>query len=588
MPLQRGIVTILGLLAVLLITGYAFRQQFRDGMPSTTGMDLVQSARHVARGDGLSTSVLRPRLLDRLKINSDGTLPDTAQSPLYVVLCGVAIRLTHSDSPGHGDKAATLISCLFFLTSLATCYLLATRFFGSNGAMLACVLYALSANVMQVAVDVSPVTLGVTLFSLTIIALHALDVQSSVEDRRADWRWAVFAGIAYGLLYMTIYSSLVLVLPIVVYVFLVSKRDFRVVALFLISALFTVAPLLIRNINVAQNPFFNSRLSELIMLTKDFPGYSLYRSVGSSQGTASFLSSGGLLQIFQKMGANLLDYYTGVPHIFGPLVFPLFLVASLTRFTNPQVNRVRFLVYAMLVVHLLGLSLFLPMTDGRFALVMYLPFVSVIGVTFFLNFLRARNLPQFYSRSAIAAWSVLACIPGFVAITGGVGNTQATHDIFRGSAAGTEAARLVENQVGAVRAAGNQMVVSEVPWEVAYRLDVPCLLLPKEGGDLRIAEDRVKRQSSMILLTPTLVLAYTPEEASLWQGVYTNLRTFVDVMRNAKTPDEQKFLMGKLYPEARNLYGELSPVLSGFQPVAVEDQRSRQIAFALILPQARK
>jgi 4-amino-4-deoxy-L-arabinose transferase-like glycosyltransferase len=243
--------------------------------------------------------------------------------------------------------------------SLIACYVLALRLFGRNGALLSCGLYALGASVVSQAITVHPAMLATALFTLLLFALFSLDVAG--RRQRAPIAWAVAAGVLWSLLFLTIYSALLLLVPLVWYLIVVTKRDTRAVAAFVLAAI-VLNPLtlgcLYRNARLTGNPVFNAHLLELPMDTATYPGASLYRSLGMRQSVPQYLAAGGMGEVGRKAVHNVLGYYQNLPVVLGVFILPLFLIAALTRFTNPAINRLRTLVYAALGLHVLGLSLF--------------------------------------------------------------------------------------------------------------------------------------------------------------------------------------------------------------------------------------
>lgn len=562
-PLQRGMIAVLGVLLILSICFFHFRRNGTAGVQTSDAMDMVQAARRVGSGDGFSTNVVRPLLLRYLRPNDDGSLPNTAHAPLYPVLTGIGMQVTGNAGPGQGDRIAVLVSLVFFLASLFACYRLALRLFGPTGAVLSCLLYGFAANALTFAIEPRPITLATALFTLLLSALVDLDVSGS--EARAKAGKAIWAGVLFGMLFLALYSSLALLLPILVYVYLVTRRNYLMVSLFIIASLIVASPLLIRNLLVAGNPFMNTRLLELVMQTSTYPGYTLYRTVGMPQSLGEYLASGGVGEILSKMGHNLLGYFSRVPYSFGILLLPLFLVASLTRFTNPQVNRIRFLVYVLVGLHIVGLSLFLPFAEGIPILLIYLPFAAIIGTTFFLNFVRARNLPSLHARVAITAWVVIGCIPGVTQILAARATPSQPFAVF--------------NEVGKVVPVLKEqkaVLVCDVPWEMAYRLAVPTLWLPSDSTDFRASEERLGKSAVGIVMTPTLETAFA-NDAKMAPWLLTYLR-FTSLLRTASLLDPQAqatLLRNRVF---YNYPQQVRDILINFAPQPVPEQNGARFS----------
>ncbi len=561
-----------GLLFLLFLVGGCylhFSRNVASGRLSPESMEIVQAARSTVNTRRLSTNVVRPLVLRHVAARPDGSVPDIEHAPLYPVLAGTAMKLADSNGPGQGDRVTAFLSLACFAVSLGACYLLALRLFGSGGApLLACTLYAFGANALTLAVTVHPATMATALFTLLLLALHPLDVKGTA--RRAPALWAVGAGALFGLLFLTLYSALVLVVPLVWYLFVVTKRDYRAVLLFLGMAFLNPLTLayLLRNAQVAGNPFFNARLLEFMMHTNWYPADSLYRATNLPGGVLEFLAQGGMAEIGRKLAVNLLGYYQQIPFAFGVFLLPLALVASLTRFTSPSVNRMRTLVWALLGVQVLALSLFVPYTEGLPILLMYLPFAAIIATVFFLNYLRARNLPPFYLRLATSAWVILACIPGVAQLVAPDRQMDAPpYSVYN-------ALNTTTPQVPAMRAARDAVIASDVPREIAYHLDVPVVWLPMNSDEFLAVSERLGKPISGIVLTRALGTADTADFAlTPWRATFSRLSAVLVTAIHLDRPTQISLLQKTrvYYPP------EINEVLRSFQlqvPAVMEEDGS--------------
>lgn len=522
--LQRGVV---GVLTLLLVAGLLYFHQSRNFVPgqlTSDEMDWVQAARNVGAKRTLATGIIRPLLLRYEPASPDGTLPDLAHAPLYPVTAGVAMKLARHTTFGLGDRVAVLLSLGFLAASAGACYLMARRLFGSRGAVLSVLLYVFGANALTTALSPNPITLAATLFTLLVIALAALDVRGVEEQergKRAGILWAIAAGLLYGLLFLTAYSTLALLPVLFLYVLYVSRRDARAAILFLIAFLLVCAPLFLRNWRIAHNPILNTRLLELMMLTERYPGYGLYRSVGLPESMPQFLSTGGVGEIIRKTGRHLLDYFRQAPQTLGILLLPLFLGAALTRFTDGRVNRLRALVYVLIFWHAVGLAMFLPASEGAPLLLMYLPFAAALGASFLVNIVRARNMPRFHARAVIALWAAAACIPGITQLLFARRQIPAPYNVYYHLNTDSP-------QGQAVRQSGNLLLVSESPWEIAFRSGLPAVWLPNTGADMHAVEEAMRMPIAGVILTPGLEYGYMGDADALpWWLTYKRVLSMV-------------------------------------------------------------
>lgn len=565
--LQRSMVALLGGLLLLAACAFHFARNVAPGQVAPSAMETIEVARNFATTRRLATGVIRPLVLQRLgRTYPDGRLPDTAHAPLYPVLAAVALRLTGQTAPTQGDQAAALLSLACFLASLGACYLLALRLFGASGALLACGLYALGAGVVTQAVTAHPALLAAGLFTLLLACLCPLDVKGT--RRRAPLVWAAAAGALFGLLFLTIYSALLLFVPLAAYVWIVTKKDRRALAVFALVALLNPFTLgyAYRNVRVAGNPFFNAHLLELPMGTDTYPGTALYRSLGMTQSVPEFLASGGVMQVARKAVGNVVGYYENLPALLGVLVLPLFLVAAMTRFTNPVANRMRTLVYVLTGVHVLGLSLFVPYRDGLPLLLIYAPFVAIIATVFFLNFLRARNLPPFYARLALAAWVALACVPGLGRIfapRGMAASAEATAPVYSVYDRLNNSGALL-TQIRELRQFNNGVMVSDVPRELAFNVGVPTLWLPTDNGEVRAAADQIGKPVRGMVLTPTLATTALDDPAALpWRTTWNRVSS-VAVTAGLLDPVSRDDLYKKVNRVGQFLPAEVRTFFQGY------------------------
>ncbi len=572
---------------LLLVAGLCFHhftRNFTPGVISADSMDLVQGARYLAAHKTYATEVVRPLTASWVKPNADGSLPNLGQAPLYPFLAAVLMKAAHHTTMGLGDKVSVGLSLLFLLTSLASCWLLSRRLFGANGgATLAVCLCAFAGNGMALALKPHPATLAATLFTLLLFALAAMDAPPSLESRVAArggagrrvsplW-WAAGAGAAFGLLYLTLYSALLL-LPVLL--FHLSRtgydRVFRVRAcvLFVFAAIFVASPQLFRASQLTGNPLAHARFIELVMGTPSYPGNELYRFTQMPESVPQYLASGGVMEIARKAASNLAQLYQAAPFAFGVLLLPLWAGAALTRFTDSGANRLRNLSYTCALIHFAGLSLFLGPGETAPLLFMYAPIGACIGAAFLLAVIQARRLPRFYARAAVWGWASLACLPGVVQVLAPAPVQNSFFDVFY--YLNTDA-----RQMQAVRQNRRSLMVSDAPWEMAFRCDVPTVWLPADNATF----DQVERLTGLpvagVVLTPSIEGAYASDNAAQpWIITYRKIISLWDVAASLPTVESNRLTSGieLFYPP------QLSSVMTGFQPAPLQEKNGA--AFSLL------
>ena len=566
----------------LLVGGAAFFHFSRHYAPNRLtpdGMDLVQAARIMGRTRKFSTNIVRPIVTSRFAVNGDGTSPDFAHAPLYVGVTGLALRLTRQTGPGQGDRTATLVALAVFLLSVAVCGGVARALFGSRHVLLACLLYALAGGAMSQALLPHPALLAAVWFTGLLGALWRVDalVPAGDDPRRPALGWAALAGGLYGLLFLTIYSALALLPVVVFYLWRVSRGDRgragRTVAVFLVVTLLVCAPLLVRNIRLAHNPLYNSRLLEMVMHTDTFPGYGLDRVVVMPRTLSQYLTGGGVGEIGRKAWNNLLEFYARAPLVIGLFLFPLWVMAALTRFTDGRINRLRGLVYGCVFFHIAGLSLFQPATENTPLLLMYAPWAAMLGATFFLTLIRARQLPRFYARVAVWAWMGVACLPGVAQMLSAAPPPDEPYAVW-----GT---MNLSPQMVRLRASGGaSYVLSDAPWEAAYRLDVPVVWLPAESADMEGILARTGKPVSAIVLTPDLPRLYRGDPAAdAWTLTYDRIISLSKVLTLLDAPLRLKVIQNS----QRKLFypAPLSSGMQGFVPEPFSERNGAEFSLML-------
>lgn len=558
------------------LTYYHFSRNFVPGRLTPDGMDMVQAARNFGNTRSLETRIIRPLLLRYAPANPDGSLPDLAHAPLYPMTTGVLMKLARHTSMGMGDRVAVLFSLGFLLVSAGACYFLYRRLLGVSGAALSCVIYVFAANALTIALQPHPATLAATLFTLLLIALAALDVKSAEPGRRAKARWAIAAGALYGLLFLSAYSTLILLPALLLYLLVTTRRDYRIVALFTAAVLIVAFPLLARNWRVAGNPLFNTRLLELVMQTDSYPGFGLYRATGMPESIPQYLATGGVSEILRKAGGHLLGYYTQAPQMFGVLLLPLFLGAALTRFTDPRLNRLRALVYSALFCHVLGLSVFVPALEAAPLLLMYLPFAAALGTSFLLNIVRARNMPRFYARAVVLAWAAFACLPGIMQIFFFPRDKRPVFGVFYYlNTSSPEASRVRR---------GEALLMSEVPWEMVFRTDLPTVWLPNTAAEFLATEQDMGKPIGGIVFTPALEKEYGADaSAASWWLTYRRITSLLAVTTSLDAPTRTDLLrkVSLFYPR------DIVEAMTRFRPAPFPEQKGTQYTLMFWDPRLR-
>lgn len=518
--------------AFLALLGLFFVRTAPNAILTPAEHDSVQSARYLAQTGRLGTNVIRPLLTDRLPANRDGTLPDMAHPPLYSVLAAGAMRAFHQTAPTQGGREAALVSVFAFAFSVFACAWLARQLFGPGVGLLASAFYVFASPFgLHFVVSPSPLTLGTLLLTLLFVTLHKLDGVPLAGDSpvRSPLWMAGLAGGVYGLLFLTVYSTLILLPLFLAYLWRVGGREkWSLLVAFASVWLLVCGPYMVRNVRLTRSPIYNSRLFEIMMHISSASGASdgdgLYHEADLPQTLTQFAARGGAAQIVSKAASNIAGLVRDSPVVLGVFVLPLFLGAGLSRFPDARANRLRNLGYAAVVLHLVGTSLFLPHNETAALLRLYAPLASGLGAAFLLAVLRARNLPAFHARAALGAWATLACFGGVWEMI--TGNNAASAPRQTPPPGVLYALNYQSPEMAFLRQKRNAVLLSNEPECAADLLGFPVVLLPSDSRSVVDVQKRMGKWVGGIILTSILdrpQAEITPSALAPWGQLYRQI-----------------------------------------------------------------
>lgn len=192
-----------------------------DGLTSKTGIDQAQAAREVARGNGLTTKVIRPISIQQLIENDKEVnlerLPETYHSPLNIlVYAGVIKMVGGDDSANHDmgkndhfyglDQVIAITCATFFVIAIGINYLLISRIFDQKIASVVALIMVLSEYMWNISQAGLPQMLMLTLFSAgSYLAWRAVEAQ---EADRKPILPALLSGFFFGLLVLSHWMTL--------------------------------------------------------------------------------------------------------------------------------------------------------------------------------------------------------------------------------------------------------------------------------------------------------------------------------------------------------------------------------------------
>lgn len=466
------------------------REQGLNVGDAVTTLDLAQVARRVAAGEGFTTGFIRPV---SLRFHPDWLHhPELTHPPLYILVLAGAIRLFSAR-----DLTVTGVSILFFWALIPWLWFWGRKLCGDRAAGLAVLLAGLNPILLRLSINGSPVPFLASLLFLLFWLLYRC---------RGDSRFLpAAAGAVIGLAYLTRYSCGLWLLP--AGLFLAGEgrpRRVRRLALLAGGALLVALPWLIRNWATAGGPFFTLDGFKPSMFSEPRPGYILWRGFSSR----SLLVPQRGYFLFKKFLLGFRESYLRVLLLTGNFSSVFALLSLLHRFPDRRFDRLKYTFFGMLILECGYLSLFNPAGPGT---AVFVPFASLLAAAFLLHCLaRFEGRRAVLTRAALLTFFLLLTV---IPISDKLGPR------------GFPRIRLynVENirEVAAAVPPG-EILVSDVPWAVAWYGGVNCLWLPFRLEDYE--EIRIYREPAVagIFLTPFFGGGFfEPGEISPdWQRVY--------------------------------------------------------------------
>ncbi|HYG25131.1 MAG TPA: hypothetical protein VEH04_20375 [Verrucomicrobiae bacterium] len=498
----RYALIVLAALAFLLL--YNLRVAKNIGSPEA--MDAAQLARNISEGRGYTTSYVRPfsiHLVSQAALKSSGETnaprdptglkgghPDISNPPVYpIVLAGLMkiLPFEHSGSKAkpfwssngrfwryQPDFLIAWFNQALFLGIVVLTFFWARSLFDQPVAITSAVLLFVS----DVLWKFSSSGLSTMLLILVLMAvcwtLTAIQRELIEPKRNATWLLGMSAllGLLLGLATLTRYGAGWLLLPSLVLVIVFGGARRVPMALILVAAFVAaVIPWVARNVSVSGT-FFGTVTYDLFKGASLYPEYTLDRSLDPDLRFAA-------RPIWMKLLINSAILLRTELFTFGSgWVIMLFFAGLMVAFRNPLLARMRYWVFGSLVVCYLtqalgrtALSDENPGIHSENYLVLLLPFVTVYGAAFFQVLLENVQVPVAAMRHAIKAIFVaLAGMPLLLLLLPPRGIPIQYPPYF------PPAIQQISDWVKP-----NELVMSDVPWAVAWYGDRQCVWLTLDG-----------------------------------------------------------------------------------------------------------
>jgi hypothetical protein len=521
-------------LPCLLLLGVGIVYGFRTWKNFYTpeAMDSAQLARNIATGKGYTTQFVRPLSIYLLQQKSQAKAsssseasadpaqlktahPDLANAPVYpYVLAGLMkvapfhypINLKSSFWAYNGifwryqpDFMIWIFNLALFIALAVMSYFVANKLFDASVARLSAALILGSSLLWRF----SDSGLSTMLLMLIFMALvwFIIKIEELAREAEPDttqiFFWSAMVGVLTALGGLTRYGFGWTIIPIVIFLMLFSgpKKFLNALITFGLFAIL-LSPWIMRNIMVSSTPFGTAGFA--IMDGTPIAGaFPLERALHPDFTEALMPSF-----YWHKLLVNVQPIFENdLLKLGGNWVSMLFFAGLLLGFNRPATRRLRYFLLMCLatfiVVQALGrtwISDESPEISTENMLVLAVPLVFIFGAAFFFILLDQMSLPIPQMRYVIIfAFALLCCLPLIFSIW------------FKSSPVQYPPYYPPDIQKEADWMADNEMMMSDVPWAVAWYGQRQCVWLTVDASDNFYAlNDYIKPVRALYLTMQTM------------------------------------------------------------------------------------
>ncbi len=495
-------------------------------------MDSAQLARNIAEGKGYTTLFVRPFSLYLVQSHNEAKHagapattnadfaqikynlhPDLANPPVYPIVLAGLMKVLPFHYPVElkkpfwsensrfrryqPDFLIAMFNEILLLAVVALTFFLARKLFDANVAWLSAILTVGCELLWRFSTSgLSTMLLLVIFLGLTWCVLR-IEEMGREPQPRATWLLglALAAGLLTGVGGLTRYAFGWTIIPVMLFLLFFSgpRRGWHALAA-LGAFMLVLTPWMIRNYAVSGTLFGTAGFA-FADGVGFFPRFQLERSVHPD------LANIFWLKIYvQKLLANAHDILVnGLPRLGGSWASMLFLAGLLLGFRGTAVRRMRYFLLMCLgvfmVVQALGrtqLSDESPDVNSENLLVLLIPLVFCYGVSFFFTFMEQMKLPVSQLRYVvIAVFAALSCLPMIFTFLSSKAPPVVYPPYYPPKI--QEAANYMNP---------GELMMSDVPWAVAWYGNRQCVWLTLDWQDDFNAIDKNTKPIQALYLTP--------------------------------------------------------------------------------------
>ncbi len=519
----RWILGSLFLLAMLAM--YLFTEARNFSNPEA--MDMAQVGRNLAMGRGYTTHMIRPlsfklyrdRAAER-KVSLAGLLqqphPDLHNPPVYPVMLACLFKVLPEKMQFGLPAGASIttqrpwpemmITALNFgwlaVGALLT-FRLGRRLFDPAVGWMAAAVFGGTELFWRFASNGLPTPFLMVLVLLLAEVLTRLDETGAelapgvVPPLGRPFRLAALAGALIGIGFLTRYAFGWLLVPAVLWMLVAHVRRFGVSLVCVLAFALVTGPWVARNYHLSGR-MLGSAYSALASGTETFPESRLERHLKEPKQMPD------LTELRVKFAVNGAEMLRGaVPRLGGNWITFLFVAGLVMPFRNVRLRRLRWFCVGGLVmlfcVEAMGRthwSTLVPDVNGQNQLVLLSPLVFLFGTSLFFSLLESTEYGHALFRQMVVggAWCVLS-LPLLSTLL-----PPRTYPLVEP----TYRPDIVRELCGYVQP--GELMMSDVPWSVAWYGDRDCIWLPlwvrDESGEDFFAVNDFERRVAALYISP--------------------------------------------------------------------------------------
>ena len=507
----------------VLLLGLAITSIFITfrGLSSPRGMEQAQVAREIARGNGFSTKVIRPITLwqmeenhqDEEAIASLKKFPETYHAPINPCVYAAVLKAVDGGNQERWkmpqksniyqlDRVIAGTCVIFFIIAIGINYLLISRIFDTTIASVVAILMVFCELMWKFSQSGMPQMLMLMLFSCAMFFLW-LGIENAANNKRAITP-VIVAGLFLCLLILTHWITIWIYFGFVIFAAIYFKPRGIIAGALIGMLLVLVLPIAYLIYSSPTGSLFGTAY------------YAIHNGLGSSQDDIMRSLSPadhelGLKSLLINIMATTLGQISNLHAYLGAiLAAPLFFIALLHPFKRQALAMFRWPLLLMWALAGIGMSIYGlkdESMDSNQIHILFAPLMSAYGLAM-ISILWARlGIEQRIDSLrhahliiivAISAGPMLLSIPQNVRLglrAEGIGGFPHWPPYYPKAINHT----LAENTTA------KDVVISDVPWAVAWYADRTCVWLPQNLDQIEKIESLAIEQHtpvSGILITP--------------------------------------------------------------------------------------